>query len=109
MASRSTTPRPGARGSRDGESYEFNIIAHDGEEVVIVEVKTTLRVRRVEKFIERLHRAKRYLPEYGTQFGPRATAPPSSIPRASSPGSSDSGRIFPQRLSKKASSLDPLP
>jgi len=29
-----------------------------------VEVKTTLRVRPVEQFIERLQRAKRYLPEY---------------------------------------------
>jgi len=62
------------KGSRDGESYEFDIIAHDGEEIVIVEVNTTLRVRQVEKFIERLHRARRYLPEYGTHtvFGAMA-------------------------------------
>ncbi|WP_089727940.1 YraN family protein [Candidatus Thiosymbion oneisti] len=52
------------KGSRDGESYEFDIIAHNGEEIVIVEVKTTLRVGQVEKFIKRLHRAKHYLPEY---------------------------------------------
>ena len=29
-----------------------------------MEVKTTLRAGLVEKFIERFHRAKRYLPEY---------------------------------------------
>jgi len=59
-------PRPGARGARNGESYEFDIIAHNGEEIVIVEVKTTLRVREVEKFITQLQRAKHYLPEYRT-------------------------------------------
>lgn len=52
------------KGARNGESYEFDIIAHNGEEIVIVEVKTTLRARPVEQFIERLRRAKHYLPEY---------------------------------------------
>jgi len=62
------------KGCRDGENYEFDIIAHNGEEIVIVEVKTTLRADAVEKFIERLHRAKRYLPEYSahTVFGAMA-------------------------------------
>jgi len=46
-------------------NFEFDIIAHNGEEIVIVEVKTTLRVGLVKKFIKRLHRAKYYLPEYG--------------------------------------------
>jgi len=54
------------KGARNGESYEFDIIAHNGEEIVIVEVKTTLRVREVEKFIAQLQRAKHYLPEYRT-------------------------------------------
>jgi len=53
------------KGSRDGKSYEFDIIAHNGEEIVIVEVKTTLGVGLVDKFIKQLHRAKRYMPEYG--------------------------------------------
>ncbi len=59
------------KGCRDGENYEFDIIAHNGEEIVIVEVKTTLRGGLVEKFIERLQRAKHYLPEYRnhTVFG----------------------------------------
>jgi len=54
------------KGARNGESYEFDIIAHNGEEIVIVEVKTTLRAREVEKFIAQLQRAKHYLPEYRT-------------------------------------------
>ncbi len=59
------------KGCRDGENFEFDIIAHNGEEIVIVEVKTTLRAGLVDKFIERLRRAKRYLPEYRnhTVFG----------------------------------------
>jgi len=62
------------KGCRDGENYEFDIIAHNGEEIVIVEVTTTLRAEAVEKFIERLHRARRYLPEYSahTVFGAMA-------------------------------------
>jgi len=54
------------RGSRNGESYEFDIIAHNGEEIVIVEVKTTLRTKQVEKFIAQLQRARHYLPEFRT-------------------------------------------
>ena len=54
------------KGARNGESYEFDIIAHNGEEIVIVEVKTTLRARPVEQFIERLQRARHYLPEFRT-------------------------------------------
>lgn len=54
------------KGHRDGENYEFDIVAHNGEEIVIVEVKTTLRVGHIDAFIRRLHRAKRYMPEYRT-------------------------------------------
>ena len=54
------------KGSRNGESYEFDIIAHNGEEIVIVEVKTTLRVGLVKKFIKRLQQARHYLPEFRT-------------------------------------------
>ena len=53
-------------GSRNGESYEFDIIAHNGEEIVIVEVKTTLRVGLVKKFIKRLQQARHYLSEFRT-------------------------------------------
>jgi len=56
------------KGSQDGESYEFDIIAHNGQEIVIVEVQMTLRVGQVEKFIKRLHRVKQYLPEYSSYW-----------------------------------------
>lgn len=55
------------KGCRDGENYEFDIIAHNGGEIVVVEVKTTLRVGLVDRFIQQLHRIKRYIPEYDTQ------------------------------------------
>jgi len=54
------------KGTRNGESYEFDIIAHNGEEIVIVEVKTTLRSKSVKQFIERLQRARHYFPEFRT-------------------------------------------
>ena len=55
------------KGCRNGENYEFDIVARSGEEkIVAVAVKTTLRVELVNEFIEQLHRAKRYMPEYST-------------------------------------------
>jgi len=52
------------KGHRDGESYECDIIAHNGQEIIIVEVKTTLRVGHIEAFIEHPKKAKGYMPEY---------------------------------------------
>ena len=52
------------KGNRDGENFEFDIVAINGEEIVIVEVKTTLRVDDVKEFHEKLWKAKRYMPEY---------------------------------------------
>ena len=52
------------RGNKDGENYEYDILAVNGREMVIVEVKTTLRVDDVNDFHEKLWKAKRYLPEY---------------------------------------------
>ncbi|MEM6317167.1 MAG: hypothetical protein AAF960_05815 [Bacteroidota bacterium] len=52
------------KGNYKGTSYEFDIIAHNGDEIVIVEVKTTLRVSHVKKFIKRLEQVKTWLPEY---------------------------------------------
>ena len=40
------------RGRRNGEHYEFDILAENGEEVVVVEVKTTLRAEDVAQFLE---------------------------------------------------------
>nr|VFK57906.1 MAG: Uncharacterised protein family UPF0102 [Candidatus Kentron sp. UNK]VFK69720.1 MAG: Uncharacterised protein family UPF0102 [Candidatus Kentron sp. UNK] len=52
------------KGNRDGRSYEFDIVAHDGEKVVIVEVKTTLRPDDVRKFVKKLGDAKALMPRY---------------------------------------------
>ncbi|WPL16112.1 hypothetical protein Thiowin_01070 [Thiorhodovibrio winogradskyi] len=48
----------------DGGNYEFDILAHDGEVVVVVEVKTTLRPGHVRKFLERMNHFKTWLPRY---------------------------------------------
>ncbi|NNJ84946.1 MAG: hypothetical protein HKP13_08455 [Gammaproteobacteria bacterium] len=52
------------KGSREGRSYEFDIIAHNGDTIVIVEVKTTLRPNDVRKFIDKLKDAKHLMPRY---------------------------------------------
>ena len=52
------------KGSYEGEQYEFDIIAHNGNEIVVVEVKTTLRVKHVKQHVKRLQKVKTWLPEY---------------------------------------------
>ncbi|MGB3197065.1 MAG: hypothetical protein WBB17_04990 [Saprospiraceae bacterium] len=52
------------KGNHEGENYEFDIIAHNGSEIVIVEVKTTLRVNDVKSFLTKLSKAKLWLAEY---------------------------------------------
>ena len=44
--------------------WEFDIVAVNGEEVVVVEVKTTLRVPEVDRFIGRLDEFPELMPEY---------------------------------------------
>ena len=53
-----------ARGRRNGEDYEFDIVAGNGAEVVVVEVKTTLRSEDVGHFLEKLRRFTVYEPRY---------------------------------------------
>ena len=52
------------KGNKDGENFEFDIIAVNSHEIVIVEVKTTLRVDDVDYFHKKVWKAKRYMPEY---------------------------------------------
>lgn len=52
------------KGIHNGEDYEFDIIVHNGNDVVLVEVKTTLRVKDVDKHIYRLNKSKAWLKEY---------------------------------------------
>ena len=49
---------------RGGESYEVDIMAVNGEEIVVVEVKTTLRPEDVRRFRSKLGRFKEWWPEY---------------------------------------------
>ena len=51
-------------GNVDGENFEYDIIAENGKEVVIVEVKTTLRVADINNFHRKIWKAKQYLPRY---------------------------------------------
>jgi len=52
------------RGGNNGQAYEFDIIVHNITEIVLVEVKTTLKVKDVEKHIYKLEQAKGWLKEY---------------------------------------------
>ena len=47
--------------------WEFDIVAINGEEVVVVEVKTTLRVPDVDRFISRLNEFPELMPEYASR------------------------------------------
>ena len=51
----------------EDKEYEFDIIAVNGEEVVVVEVKTTLRPNYVDHFIEKLENFKEAFPEYSNK------------------------------------------
>ncbi len=48
----------------NGKQYEYDIIATNGKEVVVVEVKTTLNLRDVDKFVKKLEVFKKVFPEY---------------------------------------------
>ncbi|MCX6279024.1 MAG: hypothetical protein NT004_13160 [Bacteroidetes bacterium] len=52
------------RGNKEGHNYEFDLIAINGSEMVIVEVKTTLRPQDIDDFHEKLWKAKSFMPEY---------------------------------------------
>jgi hypothetical protein len=56
------------KGCREGQNYEFDIIAVNGNEIVIVEVKTTLRPQDVSYFLEKLEKAKIFMPEYNNRI-----------------------------------------
>lgn len=52
------------RGSYQGNPYEFDIVAHNGDSVVIIEVKITLRTKDVKKFTQKLGQIKTWIPRY---------------------------------------------
>ncbi len=51
-------------GDYKGRQYEFDIIAHNGNEIVIVEVKSGLNVKKVKEILEELSQVKIWLHEY---------------------------------------------
>ena len=52
------------KGNLNGENFEFDIIAINGDEIVIVEVKTTLRVEDINYYHRKLWKSKDFMPEY---------------------------------------------
>ncbi len=60
--SETATRQKGRR--KDGGTFEFDIIAFNGNDVVIVEVKTTLRLDDVKEFIYKLNHIKEWSPRY---------------------------------------------
>ena len=54
-------------GSYQDQNYEFDILIINGEELVIVEVKTTLRPADVKNFLEKLDKCKVWMSEYATK------------------------------------------
>ena len=54
----------GAKKNYGARRWEFDVLAVNGDEVVVVEVKTTLKVADVDYFVERLHGFPELMPEY---------------------------------------------
>ena len=53
------------KGNPGGQNFEFDIVAVNGEEIVVVEVKTLLKNNDVRDFVAKLEKVKTtYLPEY---------------------------------------------
>ena len=52
------------KGSHKGKSYEFDIIARNGTEVVAVEVKTTLKPKHIYEFLDKMDSFKTWVEEY---------------------------------------------
>ena len=52
------------KGVYNKEQFEFDIIAENGDDIVVVEVKTTLRPDDVKHFLDKLSKFKEYLPKY---------------------------------------------
>lgn len=59
---RSTAQRE--KGYYNDRQYEFDIIAKNGTDIVVVEVKTTLKVKHVKEFISNLKKFQEIMPGY---------------------------------------------
>ncbi|MEQ8704482.1 MAG: hypothetical protein RIC19_11210 [Phaeodactylibacter sp.] len=52
------------KGSHKGQRFEFDIIARNGTEVVVVEVKTTLKPKHIHEFLDKMASFKTWVEEY---------------------------------------------
>lgn len=52
------------KGKYEGRQFEIDIIAENGDDVVVVEVKSTLKVDKVKEFTDKLSQIKEMLPKY---------------------------------------------
>lgn len=52
------------RGTHKNKKFEFDILAKNNHDIVVVEVKTTLRVSHINEFIDELKLFKKIFPEY---------------------------------------------
>ncbi len=52
------------KGQHKGEDWEIDILASNGEEIVLVEVKTTLKIQHVKDFLYKLKRFTTWKPKY---------------------------------------------
>ncbi len=48
----------------EGKEYEFDLIAENGDELVVVEVKTSLYQKHIDHFIDKLKKFKDIFPQY---------------------------------------------
>ncbi|HWQ66944.1 MAG TPA: hypothetical protein VN372_08745, partial [Methanospirillum sp.] len=51
-------------GRKNEVNYEFDIIAANGEEIVVVEVKTTQKSDAIRHFLSKLEHIKEWIPEF---------------------------------------------
>ncbi|MGL4595211.1 MAG: hypothetical protein ACRCUY_10815 [Thermoguttaceae bacterium] len=52
------------KGIRNGQRYEFDIVAINGDTIVVAEVKSTLRPDDVKDFVGKLPQVRTFMPEY---------------------------------------------
>ena len=52
------------KGSSNGENFEFDIMAFNDNDMVVIEVKTTLRPDDVNEFLEKMKKIKLWMPRF---------------------------------------------
>ena len=52
------------KGTYEDRQWEFDIVAIDGKELVVVEVKTTMKIKHVDHFIQKLERFTKLRPRF---------------------------------------------